>query len=177
MTIKLGAGVYMNDIVATLTTGENIILTKPVEEGNWVALFVYRGNHCPICTNFLNELEEYKSKLNDLNIEVIAVSGDRAGQVADNLTRLNISYPIAYGLREDQMKSLGLYISTPRSPSETDHNFAEPGMFIINEYGQLHVVDISNNPFTRPNLETLVNGLSWIKNPNNNYPIRGALPY
>jgi len=48
------------------------------------------------------------------------------------------------------MKTLGLYISLPRSEQETDHNFAEPGLFVVNEIGKLHVVDISNNPFCAP---------------------------
>lgn len=177
MSIKLGAGVYIENVEATLMSGESVFVNKPLVEGNWVALFIYRGNHCPLCLNFLSELEEYKSKLNDLNIEVIAVSGDNVNQASETISHINITYPIAYGLREDQMKKLGLYISVPRSSSETDHNFSEPGMLIINEYGQLHLIDISNSPFSRPNIEILVNGLEWIKNPSNNYPIRGGLPY
>ena len=72
------------------------------------------------------------------------------------------------------MKELGVYISYPRSEKETDHPFAEPGLFVINEKGQVQVVDISNNPFVRPELEELVNGIDWIKNPDNDYPIRGT---
>ena len=40
--------------------------------------------------------------------------------------------------------------------------------------GAVQVVDISNNPFVRPELESLVSGLEWIRNPDNNYPIRGT---
>lgn len=72
------------------------------------------------------------------------------------------------------MKELGVYISHPRSAQETDHLFPEPGLFIINDKGQVQVVDISNNPFVRPALNQLVSGLAWIKNPENNYPIRGT---
>ena len=75
------------------------------------------------------------------------------------------------------MKQLGLYISIPRSEKETDHNFAEPGMFIVNQDGNIQVVDISNNPFVRPEIDTLLSGLQWIRNPENNYPIRGTLEY
>ena len=32
----------------------------------------------------------------------------------------------------EQMQQLGVYISHPRSPQETDHPFAEPGLFVIN---------------------------------------------
>ncbi len=69
---------------------------------------------------------------------------------------------------------MGLYISIPRSEKETDHPFPEPGVFVINEKGQVQIADISNNPFVRPELEALVSGIAWIKNPENNYPIRGT---
>ena len=36
------------------------------------------------------------------------------------------------------------------------------------------VVDLSNNPFARPDLEVFVSGLEWIRAPENNYPIRGT---
>ncbi|NMV24975.1 thioredoxin peroxidase, partial [Vibrio parahaemolyticus] len=51
------------------------------------------------------------------------------------------------------------------------------GLFVVNEHGDLHVVDISNNPFVRPELGALSRGLAWIRDPNNNYPIRGTLDY
>jgi len=72
------------------------------------------------------------------------------------------------------MKTLGVYISHPRSEKETDHPFAEPGLFVVNTEDTIQVVDLSNNPFARPELEALVSGLRWIRDPKNNYPIRGT---
>ncbi|MGP4846922.1 hypothetical protein ACTXGQ_22630, partial [Marinobacter sp. 1Y8] len=80
---------------------------------------------------------------------------------------------MAYGLTIEQMNTLGLYISDPRSEKETDHPFAEPAVFVINAEGKVHIVDISNAPFSRPDLEALANGLAFVRNPENNYPIRG----
>ena len=109
-------------------------------------------------------------------MDFVAVSGDSADQLKAHLDKLEVSFPFLYGLSIDQMNALGLYISHPRSEQETDHPFPEPGLFVINEKGQVQVVDISNNPFVRPALSQLVSGLSWIKNPENNYPIRGTYP-
>ena len=39
---------------------------------------------------------------------------------------------------------------------------------------QVQIVDISNAPFARPDLDALTTGLEFIKNPANNYPIRGT---
>lgn len=90
------------------------------------------------------------------------------------MTDLSVSFPIAYGLTIEQMQQLGLYISHPRSAKETDHPFAEPGLFVINDKGQAQVIDISNGPFVRPELSVLLSGLTFIRNPENNYPIRGT---
>lgn len=72
------------------------------------------------------------------------------------------------------MRELGLYVSDPRSAAETDRPFPEPGLFVINNEGKLQVADISNAPFARPALSSVLMGLSFIKNPDNNYPIRGT---
>jgi len=47
-------------------------------------------------------------------------------------------------------KKLGLYISKPRSDKETDHNFAEPALFVVNEKNDIHIAEIANAPFVRP---------------------------
>lgn len=83
-------------------------------------------------------------------------------------------FDVAYNLSIEQMKFLNLYISNPRSPQESDRPFAEPGLFLINAEGNIHIVDISNAPFTRPDLKSLTMGIKFIKNPDNNYPIRGT---
>ncbi|MFA0109292.1 redoxin domain-containing protein [Vibrio breoganii] len=176
-SVKLKAGDEFPEMTVTLLDGSEVTLGKPNGEANWQAVFVYRGKHCPLCTKYLNEIESYKEAFAAAKVDILAVSGDTKHQLEAHLEQLDISFPIAYGLTEEQMKQLGLYISLPRSEKETDHNFAEPGLFVVNEHGDLHVVDISNNPFVRPELGALTRGLSWIKDPNNHYPIRGTLDY
>ena len=135
---------------------------------------VYRGRHCPLCTKFLNSLAGYRQRLLDIGIDIAAVSGDRKEQLEEHMTRLEVDFPLFHGLTLEQMQDLGLYISIPRSEKETDHNFAEPGLFVINAEGKVQVTDLSNNPFARPDLEVFVSGLEWIRAPENNYPIRGT---
>lgn len=174
---KLKAGDLFPTINANLLDGTNVTLGDPKSGMTWQAVFVYRGKHCPLCTKYLNEIESYKQAFNDAGVDIIAVSADAKHQAEEQLEKLDISFPIAYGLTEEQMKTLGVYISLPRSEQETDHNFAEPGLFVVNEKGELHVVDVSNNPFVRPELGALTRGLAWIRDPNNHYPIRGTLDY
>ena len=82
-------------------------------------------------------------------------------------------FPVGYGLTIDQMRQLGLYISEPRSPQETDRPFAEPGLFAINPEGKVQIVDISNAPFARPDLAGVLQGLKLVQE--KQYPVRGTL--
>lgn len=88
-------------------------------------------------------------------VDLIAVTADSLEQAQEHAERLNINFPCAFGLAIKQMQALGLYISQPRSEQETDHPLPEPGLFIVNETEQLHVVDYSNNPVVREDLQTL----------------------
>jgi len=63
-------------------------------------------------------------------------------------------------------------ISHPRSPEETDRPFPEPGMLAVNADGHVQLIDISNMPFNRSDLDELVETVEWIQE--NNYPIRGT---
>lgn len=171
---KFTAGDLFPAIELPSLSGENIIIGTPQGDADWRLVVVYRGKHCPMCTRYLNEIEKLKQEFSQLNIDVIAVSADSKIQATAHLAELSISYPIAYGLNIAQMHQLGLYISNPRSAQETDHPFAEPGLFVVNGEGQVQVIDISNGPFVRPELGVLLAGLSFIRNPENNYPIRGT---
>ena len=171
---KLAAGEAFPEIIVKSLEGDDITLGQPKEGADWQMIIVYRGRHCPLCTKYLNQLEGYKERLFANKVDLVAVSADSKEQLDDQLKKLDVSYPLYYGLSLEQMETLGVYVSVPRSEKETDHNFAEPGLFVVNEKGNLHVVDISNNPFVRPELEALASGLEWIRNPDNDYPIRGT---
>ena len=171
---KISAGSAFPELLAVDLQGNEHEIGQPTSSDKWRIVLVYRGKHCPLCTKYLNHLEGFKDRLAENNVELVAVSADSKEQLEEHLQKLNISFPIYHGLTVEKMKELGLYISIPRSEQETDHLFPEPGMFVVNDSGTVQVVDISNNPFVRPELESLVSGLEWIRNPDNNYPIRGT---
>lgn len=171
---KVAAGSIFPSTMAKSPDGNAIDLAKPSGDADWKMVVIFRGQHCPICTMYLNNLENYRQRLLDNRIDLVAVSGDSQAQLESHMKNLNVNFQLCYGLTIDQMQALGLYISNPRSEQETDHPFPEPGLFIINDKGQIEIVDVSNNPSVRPDLETLLGGLEWIRNPENNYPIRGT---
>ncbi len=171
-TAKIAAGATFPTVEVKDLEGGTVDLGKPTGDADWKMVVVYRGRHCPLCTKYLNNLEGFKQNLLEAGIDLAAVSGDSQSQLQDHLGELDVSYPLYYGLSIEQMQELGLYISHPRSEQETDHPFPEPGLFVINKDNEVQVVDISNNPFVRPEPEALTSGLSWIRQ--NTYPIRGT---
>ena len=173
-TQKLHAGADFPVLTVTDPNDALFDISKPTGDADWQMVVVYRGRHCPLCTKFLNGLAGYRQRLLDIGIDIAAVSGDNKEQLEEHMTRLEVNFPLFHGLTLEQMQDLGLYISIPRSEKETDHNFAEPGLFVINAEGKVQVTDLSNNPFVRPDLEVFVSGLEWIRAPENNYPIRGT---
>ncbi len=173
-TDKLHAGAEFLVLNAFDDNDELADISKPTGDSDWQLVVIYRGRHCPLCTKFLNALAGYRQRLLDIGIDIAAASADSREQLDEHRERLDVNFPLYYGLTLEQMQDLGLYISVPRSEQETDHNFAEPGLFVINSDGKVQVVDLSNNPFSRPDLEVFVSGLEWIRSPENNYPIRGT---
>ncbi len=171
-TQKLLSGSKLPEIKLSLVGGGTVTLGIPEKNGNWQLIFVYRGKHCPICKEYLKKLQTLNDKFLAIGGEVIAVSGDPKEKAMDMMEASGLSFPVAYGLSIEQMQALGLYISNPRSPQETDRPFAEPGMFAVNTEGKVHLIDISNTPFNRADPDELLDTVDWIQK--NDYPIRGT---
>lgn len=139
----------------------------------WKMIVIYRGKHCPLCTKQLNALAKMKDQFTDAGVELAALSGDSHAQLTEHLKDLDVNFPLFSGLSLIQMTDLGLYISEPRNENETDHPFAEPAILIVNEQDQIQIVDKSNAPFSRPDLNDLLSGIKFVRE--NDYPIRGTL--
>ena len=44
--------------------------------GKWNLIVVYRGKHCPVSKNYLASLQQIIFELDELGVEVVAISGD-----------------------------------------------------------------------------------------------------
>jgi peroxiredoxin len=145
----------------------------PAADGGWRMLVVYRGRHCPLCKRYLKALDGLLGEFEAAGVAVAAVSGDREEKAAADAAEQGWRFPLAYGMTVAQMRELGLYVSAPRSPQETDRPFPEPGLFVLNPEGEVQIIDVSNAPFARPELGTILAGIKFIQE--KRYPIRGTL--
>ncbi|MDQ9091348.1 peroxiredoxin-like family protein [Pseudoalteromonas haloplanktis] len=153
--------------------GKSFDLTQRQTDLPWKMIVVYRGKHCPLCTKQLNALAKMKGDFSDAGVELAAVSADSSEQLKQHLNDLDVNFPLYSGLTLVQMSDFGLYISEPRNENETDHPFSEPAIFVLNKQNQIQILDKSNAPFSRPDLNALLSGIKFIRE--NDYPIRGTL--
>lgn len=172
MSMKLSAGEVFPSITVPQAGGGDLTLGAASGGHDWQMVIVYRGKHCPLCVKYFKQLEGMQQAFKSNGIDIVAVSADPEEKAKAFIEETGTTVPVGYALSLDQMADLGLYVSEPRSPQETDRPFAEPGLFVINDAGKVQLLDISNAPFARPDLETLANGLKFVRA--NDYPIRGT---
>jgi peroxiredoxin len=136
----------------------------------------YRGLHCPICANYLKELDRLTPDFAARGVTTIAISSDgeeRARQMADKIQAKNLR--IGYGLDLSDARQWGLYISASRGKTsigiEEPPLFSEPGVFLIRPDQTVYYLSVQSMPFVRPNFAEMVQALDFIIK--NDYPARG----
>lgn len=141
-----------------------------------VVVCFYRGLHCPICANYLKELEKQTAAFAERGVTTIAISSDgeeRANEMAKKIGAKDLRF--AYDLPLSVAREWGLYISTSRGKTsigiEEPALFSEPGLFLVSPDGSLYYGATQTMPFVRPHFSELVGALDFAIA--NNYPARG----
>ncbi|MBR9651204.1 peroxiredoxin-like family protein [Thalassovita aquimarina] len=163
-----------NLTLPTLDHGRFDLATEQSERGTLICF--YRGLHCPICANYLKELEKRVSEFAERGVNCIAVSSDgedRTRAMAEKIgaTSLRFGYDLPLSVARDW----GLYISTSRGKTsigiEEPALFSEPGLFMITPEQTLYYGSVQTMPFVRPHFAELVGALDFAIA--NDYPARG----
>lgn len=170
--MALAAGSDFPKLDVAALGGGTLTLGQPQGGHDWQLVVVYRGLHCPICKRYLAQLDGMVADFNAEGVDVVAVSGDGQAKAQSMVDEKELTLAMGYDLSIAQMQALGLYISDPRSPQETDQPFPEPGLFVVNGEGKIQILDISNAPFARPELGGILGGIKFVQA--NEYPIRGT---
>lgn len=171
---KLAAGKPFPELNLNLLSGQKTSISQPSDKFDWKLVVIYRGRHCPLCTRYLAELNDLLDGFNKLGVDVVAVSSDNKKKAVEHLEKINPRYDVAYGLSVEQMLELGLYVSSPQNGTNVDAAFSEPGLFVIDENQNLKLVDISNVPFARPDLQSILNGLRFFRGMTEPVPANGS---
>lgn len=149
------------------------------EAGEHFTLLVfYRGLHCPICGNYLKELNRLAGDFSERGVSILALSSDveeRAQSARHDwaLDRINVGF----GLTKEQADAWGLYRSAGRGKTsigiEEPAEFSEPAVYLVRADGTLYWGMVSTMPFARPHFKEILGALDFVMK--NDYPARGEL--
>ncbi len=143
---------------------------------HFTLIVAYRGQHCPICKTYLQELNRSAGKFAERGVGVLVVSTDdleraRAAREDWQLSALTVGY----GLSVDKAREWGLYISSGRGKTsagiEEPALFNEPGVYLVRPDGTLYASSIATMPFARPHFRDVLAALDVIIA--KDYPARG----
>ena len=158
----------------TLDHGDFDLSSDGSERGTVICF--YRGLHCPLCANYLTELEKKVGDFAERGVKTIAVSSDgeeRTRAMADKIGASKLRF--GYNLSLPKAKEWGLYISTSRGKTsigiEEPTLFSEPGLFMVTPEQSLYYGSVQTMPFVRPHFSELVGALDFAIT--NDYPARG----
>lgn len=136
----------------------------------------YRGLHCPICANYLKELERLTPQFAERGVATIAISSDdasRAQTMADKVGAAQLR--VGYDLSLKSAREWGLYISAGRGKTsigiEEPALFSEPAVLLIKPDNSIYYLSVQSMPFVRPSFAEMVQALDFVIK--NDYPARG----
>ncbi|MEM9449206.1 MAG: peroxiredoxin-like family protein [Cyanobacteria bacterium P01_E01_bin.6] len=168
---KLVMGNLAPDLVVN-TLGDSHWKLSDQTPGTYTMVVFYRGLHCPVCAQYITELDQTLDAFQQLGVTVIAISGDPREQAKPFQENANVQkLSIGYGLTLDDMNRWGLYMSK----GHFDHEpalFSEPALFLIKPDGRLYFANLGTHPFSRVSFDFLLDGLEYIIS--RNYPFRGT---
>ncbi|MEM9330542.1 MAG: peroxiredoxin-like family protein [Pseudomonadota bacterium] len=163
------------DLSLPLLGGGTFDLSTDGSERGTVVCF-YRGLHCPICANYLKELEKQTAAFAERGVTTIAISSDgeeRTAEMAKKIEAKDLRF--GYDLDLKKAREWGLYISTSRGKTsigiEEPALFSEPGLFMVTPEQTLYYGSVQTMPFVRPHFSELVAALDFAIA--NSYPARG----
>lgn len=163
------------NLTVPMIDGSTFDLAKEGTERGVIVCF-YRGLHCPICANYLKELEKLTPAFAERGVSTIAISSDqkdRAEEMAKKIEAKTLRF--GYDLDLKNAREWGLYISTSRGVTsigiEEPALFSEPGLFMVSPDQSLYYGSVQTMPFVRPHFSELVGALDFAIA--NSYPARG----
>ena len=171
MSLKLTPDTQVPALSLPLVGGGTFTLNETAPEHFTMVVF-YRGHHCPVCKTYLEKLNGLAAGYAAAGFDMVVASmnsEDLAQQTAAEWDIGNLK--LAYGLSEATAREWGLWISKAIKEAEADV-FCEPGMAWVRPDGRLYMIDISNMPWARPDLELLLSKVPMAVE--KGYPARGG---
>lgn len=151
----------MPDVTLPLVGGGQFTLAHSAP-ASFTLVVVYRGLHCPICKNYLRDLDHKLAEFEALGVKSMAVSTDTQERAEQSKADWGIVHlPMAYALSIEAARAWGLFVSAGIKESEPAH-FAEPGLFLIKPDQTLYAASIQTMPFARPSFTDVLAAVKFV---------------
>ena len=82
----------------TIPTIDGKGVTLAGSNNRWQMIVVYRGLHCPICKTYTAKIEALKDKFDELETDVVFISGDTAQKAKSFASEVGLELPVAYSM-------------------------------------------------------------------------------
>lgn len=146
--------------------------------GNFTLIAFFRGLHCPICGNYIRDLDSKFDEFVKRGVTVFALSSDteeRARQSAERWKLENLD--LGHGLSLDAAREWGLYVSSGKGETsigiEEPALFSEPALYLVRPDGTLYFGTVQTMPFARPHFDEILKSIDFAVA--KDYPARGEI--
>ncbi len=145
---------------------------------NFIMVVFYRGLHCPICSNYLGDLNRKAGDFAERGVDIVVISSDDAERAAEAKEKWGMDkLTVGYGLDLDKAREWGLYISSSRGKTsvgiEEPALFNEPAIYLVQPDGTLYFGTVQTMPFARPRFADILQALDFVIE--KGYPARGEV--
>jgi peroxiredoxin len=135
--------------------------------------------HCPQCQRQLQELNRRAEDLAARGVGLLSLSCDPKDRAEDSKAAWGLdAIPLGYGLKLEDARRWGLFISTGRGPTSAGivepALFSEPGIFLVGPDRTLYCAIVQTMPFVRMHFSELIAALDTTIIPKD-YPARGQV--
>lgn len=126
---------------------------------NFSMVVVYRGLHCPVCKNYLGEIEAKLPEFQRRGVDVVAISADSRERAEKSKAEWGLkSLRVGYDLPLAAARDWELFVSTAVREGEPAQ-FTEPGLFLVKPDGTLFYAAVNNAPWGRPPIDQVLRGI------------------
>ncbi|TVQ70055.1 MAG: AhpC/TSA family protein [Balneolaceae bacterium] len=136
------------DVTLRTVSGESVAL-RDMHPGTPLMVIFYRGGWCPFCNRHLAELAAMEQDIRDLGMEIVAISPDSPGQLAEGLGDHEPAYTLLSDTDRSAARHFGIAFEVTDSgrvsalvertghttTPEENYIFPVPAVFILDTDG------------------------------------------
>lgn len=152
-------------------SGKKIDLDNILKQHKSVVLFFYRGQWCPYCNKYIQQLQDSLQTLTAKGAYVIGITPETGENISKTINKTKASFSLIYDKDRSIMKSYDVNYVMEQSLFErykrngvdmeanngnADHILPVPATYIINKSGKLTYVHFDKNYTHRPTIKSLL---------------------